>query len=221
MHAGKLTLEEVKAAIAFDQPKLMAVQDGRDIIVEGTLILNEDDNSASPGGPLSEFDVKIVIGDTYPNPEPKVFEVGGRIPRCVDRHVNNDGACCLTVWEDWLLRADNTSFSAFMNGPVREFFLSQYWFERTEEWPFGQRPHYEDGLVEAFAEILGIPKKKKDVINYLRLLARPWPKGHWICPCGSGKRLRRCHQEDLMALHDKVSPSIAKRMLRRLDTSNK
>lgn len=217
----RLSFDEVKATIAFDQPKLNAVRDGRDIIVQGSLLLVEDDDSASPAGPISEFDVKIVIDDRYPKQEPRVFEVGERIPRCADRHINPDGACCVTIWEDWLLRADDTSFAAFMNGPLREFFLGQYWFERTGKWPFGERPHYEDGLVEAFADVLGISQKKKDVIYYLRLLAQPWPKGHWMCPCGSGHILRHCHKDNLNVLHGKVPPNMAKRMLRRLNFSSK
>ena len=70
--------------------------------------------------------------------------------------------------------------------------------------------------MEAYADALGIPHKKKDLIYHLRLLSKDWPKGHWLCPCGSGKRLRHCHRDDLMALHEKVPPQIAKRMLRRL-----
>lgn len=221
MHAAKLDLEEVKAVIAFDQPKLSAVRDGPDIIVEGSLLLVDDSDSVSPKGPISEFDIRIITGDRFPDREPMVFELGGRIPRCADRHINGDGDCCVTVWENWLLGAGDTSFSAFMNGPLREYFLGQYWFERTGKWPFGQRPHGEEGLVEAFADALGISRKKEDVIYYLRLLAQPWPKGHWMCPCGSGLILRYCHKDRLKMLHGKVPPNMAKRMLRRLNFPNK
>lgn len=216
MRAAKLKAKEVEAAIAFDQPGLRAAWEAPDIVVQGKFLLLDDGKAFNPAGPISEFDVKIVVNHRYPDLEPKVFETGGRIPRCIDRHINSDGDCCVTVWEEWLVRTDDTSFSAFLNGPVREFFLAQYWFERTGRWPFGERPHGEEGLLEAYADVLGIPNKKKDIIYYLKQLARPRPRGHWPCPCGSGELLRRCHWEKLIELHERVPPRIAKRMLRRL-----
>lgn len=212
----KLTLEEVGAAIGFDQPKLRAARDGSNILVRGSYLLSENGTVANPAGPISEFDVEMVLAERYPSREPKVFEVGGRIPRCADRHINHDGDCCVTVWEHWLACAEDHSFAAFLNGPVNEFFLGQYWYEKTGKWPFGERPHGLKGLEEAYADALGIPHKKKDLIYRLRLLSQDWPKGHWLCPCGSGKRLRHCHRDELMALHQRIPSRIANRMLRRL-----
>ena len=211
-----LTLEEVKDAIAFDQPRLGVVQCDSDILVRGQYLLFENGTIANPAGPISEFDIEMVLSERFPSREPQVFEVGGRIPRVADRHVNEDGDCCITVWENWLVCADDHSFAAFMAGPVNEFFLGQYWFEKTGKWPFGERAHGTKGLEEAYADALSIPNKKKDLIYHLRLLSKDWPKGHWLCPCGSGKLLRHCHRDEMMALHRRVPPRIAKRMLRRL-----
>jgi hypothetical protein len=212
----RLTLEEVQAAIGFDQPKLRAARDGSNILVRGSYLLFENGAVANPAGPMSEFDIKMVVSERFPKREPKVFEVGGRIPRHSDYHINPDGDCCVTVWENWLVCADDHSFAAFLDGPLHEFFLGQYWFEKTGKWPFGERTHGPKGLEEAYADALGISHKKKDLIYHLRLLSKDWPKGHWLCPCDSGKRIRHCHRDDLMALHQKIPPRIANRMLRRL-----
>jgi hypothetical protein len=158
----------------------------------------------------------MMVPDRYPDVEPKVLEVGGRIPRLPDRHIDPDGDCCVTVWEHWLACANDHSYAAFLNGPLNEFFLGPYSYETTGKWPFGERPHGIRGLEEAYAEALGVVNKKRDLIYHLRLLSLDWPKGHWLCPCGSGVRLRYCHRDDLMALHQKVPPHLAKRMLRRL-----
>lgn len=208
----------MRAAIAFDQPGLTAARNGAGISVTGAFLVAESLYAISPAGPLISFDIRIEIKGKYPSDEPRVFETGGRIPRTIDRHINTDGDCCVTIWEDWLVRAYDTSFAAFLNGPLREYFLGQYVFERTAKWPFSERPHGSDGLYEAYAEILGIRNRKKDVTYYLRLLSKDWPRGHWFCPCGSGKRLRHCHRDDLAALHAKVTPPLARRMLRRLDS---
>ena len=216
-----LTLHAVKAAIAFSQPRLSAVQHGPDIIVRGRYLLFENGAIANPAGPISEFDIKMVVSERFPKREPKVFEVGGRIPRHSDYHINPDGDCCLTVWENWLVCAKDHSFAAFMNGPVNEYFLGQYWFEKTKRWPFGERTHGPKGQEEAYADALGIPNKKKDLIYHLRLLSKDWPKGHWPCPCGNGKLLRHCHRDKMTALHEKVPPQLARRMLRRVRSYSK
>ncbi|WP_136661626.1 hypothetical protein [Nitratireductor sp. XY-223] len=211
-----MTLEEVRRAIAFEQPKLSATQDGSIILIEGEYVLVEKTGSAAPEGPISSFEIKIVTSRRYPVQEPAVFEIAGRIPRTAERHINADGDCCVTVWEEWLTNSDDTSFAAFLAGPLYEFFLGQYWFEKTGKWPFGERSHGEKGLVEAYADVLGIPPQKKDVLYYLRILSKDWPKGHWPCPCGSGKRIRHCHRAEVKVLHERVPPRLAKRMLRRL-----
>ncbi|MCP5366711.1 MAG: SEC-C domain-containing protein [Hyphomicrobiales bacterium] len=218
---GALTLDEVKAAIAFDQPKLSAMRQGSDFVILGDYLLFENSVIANPAGPISEFAIKMVVSERFPKREPKVFETDGRIPRTADHHINPDGDCCVTVWENWLVCAADHSFAAYMNGPLHEFFLGQYWFEKTGKWPFGERTHGAKGLEEAYADALGIHHKKKDLIYHLRMLSQDWPKGHWPCPCGSGKKLRDCHRDKMMGLHNKVPPGIARQMLSRLKSQSK
>jgi hypothetical protein len=216
-----LTLDEVKTAIAFDQPKLNASANGREILVEGSYLVFENDVVTAPAGPITEFEIKMEFSDLYPRRGPKVFEVGGRIPRNPDRHINGGGDCCVTVWEHWLATAPDHSLGSFINGPLNEYFLSQFWVEKTGKWPFGERPHGLKGLEEAYADALEIPNKREDLLYPLRLLSQDWPKGHWLCPCGSGKLLRHCHRDGLMALHRRVLPSVARRMLGRLKSEAK
>jgi hypothetical protein len=119
---------------------------------------------------MAEYEVSIILRRRYPRREPKVFEVGGRIRRISDGHVNRDGDCCVTVWEHWLVAAGDHSFAAFLNGPVDEYFLGQHRFEKTGKWPFGERSHGKTGSEEAFAETLGVSLDKDDLHYYLRLL---------------------------------------------------
>jgi hypothetical protein len=214
-----LTLETVQAAIAFDQPKLHARLVEEQILIEGGFLVTESGMAAVPGGPITEFAIRMEVSCRYPSVEPKVFETGNWIPRNPDRHINLDGDCCVTVWEHWLATAPNHSIGSFINGPLNEYFLSQFWFEKTGKWPFGERPHGDAGMEEAFADALGIANRREALLCHLRLLSQAWPKGHWACPCGSGKIVRNCHREDLMALHERIAPYIAKRMLRRLHES--
>ena len=217
--AALLTLFEVQSAIAFEQPGLRATEIDGTIVVEGTLVVTDGSAVCDPAGPLARYTVRIELSQAYPRVEPRVFETGGRIARDPDHHINVDGDCCVTVWENWLATAKDTSLAGYLAGPLREYFLGQFWFEKTGSWPFGERAHGMAGMEDAYADALGIPNRRKDILYYLRLLRQPWPKGHWPCPCGSGQRLRVCHRAELWSLHRRISPHLARAMLVRLQPS--
>lgn len=73
-----LTLDDVRAAIAFNQPKLRASASGRTIAVEGGFLVHERGIVAAPEGPIAEFEIRIELTDRFPQHEPKVFEIGGK-----------------------------------------------------------------------------------------------------------------------------------------------
>ena len=211
-----LRLEDVRLVLTCCQPELYAVQEGREIVVRGKYQLHERVATPGTAPPICRYDVHIRLVTDFPKTEPRVFEVGGRIPREIDRHVSWDGTCCLTVWEVWLATAPDVSFEAFLTGPAYEFFLSQFYYEINGEWPFGEWSHFQKGFEEACAEVLGLPDEENQLYAYLEVLSKQRPKGHWSCPCGSGKRLRDCHREGVMALHEKIPPPLATRMLDRM-----
>ncbi len=68
-----------------------------------------------------------------------------------------------------------------------------------------ERSHFAKGITEYYAELLGI-NRRQAVVEFMKLLARKnRPKGHEICPCGSGERLRNCHRELLYSTREKVA----------------
>ena len=167
---------------------------------------------------MASYEVRVVLDPDFPNVEPQVFELGGSVPK--GRHVNGDGSCCLGVWEEWLITSSELGVEAFFKGPFRDYFLSQAHFEAHQEWPFGERSHGLPGIVEGYASILGIAPELRRVVSYLRGLARPtWARGRWPCPCGSGRRVKSCHRDELTKLRRIVNPSMATRMLTRMEST--
>ena len=109
------------------------------------------------------------------------------------------------------------SLIEYLDGPVRNFFLSQIIFESSGTWRFGQWKHGKDGLLEAYGELLGVTGEVP-VRAFLDYLARKNPpKGHWPCPCGSAKRLRDCHSRSVTQLRERIPTRIAASALKRLD----
>lgn len=216
----KLTLCEVKDAINFNQPRLHVEINGQSFLIRGTFLVFEAGAVCNPAGPLTRFEIELIIPDRFPHVQPELFEIGGRIPWKLCRHINGDGSCCVAVWEHWLIKADDISIAGYLNGSVNGFFLGQYYYENNGEWPFGEFSHGREGLIEAYSDLLGMPPREQNIVNCLQTLAQGWPKGHRLCPCGSNEKLSNCHHKLVMKLHKSIPPPMAKQMLRRLNSQN-
>lgn len=207
----------VQSVIAFDQPELSAkIKDGK-IIVEGNLVVVPTIAEYANSGAIAEFLVRIIFKSSYPDAEPLVHETGGCIPRNPDHHINEeDGSCCVLIWEEWIATAKDKSVQAYFDSPLKNYFLGQHIKHTTGDWPFGERRHGKKGIIDAFGEILGCARNEKKIEYLLRILTKSWPRGHWDCPCKSGQIIRKCCFADLAKLNKKVPPKIAKKMLARL-----
>lgn len=216
-------LQEVRNALSSTrQSELDITCESPSIIIEGNFLVLD----SSPNEPIGKYEVKIVLGYDYPKKQPKVFEIGNRIPRQPDYHINNqEGECCICIWEAWLAKNQNISFAEFIQRPLHQFFLGQLVYEKKRRWPFGERSHGEKGVLEECTEILNLPFDKEKIIRHLLFFTRKnhigfWPKGHWICPCGSGRIIRKCdsqkHVQHLSNIHKRISPTIAASFLRKI-----
>lgn len=204
-------LHDAAEYLARRQPELRAEACDGFLAVKGKLIVTDIQ------GPLDSFEVCMAIPLDFPIGEPIVWEVGGRIPRTLDRHVfEKDGNLCLGVWEAWLARTPNVSFAAYMEGPVADYFFGQSLVAIGEPWPFGEREHGLSGVLDAYAEVLGTKADLEAIKAYLRVLSAKSVKGHYRCPCGSGRRVRDCHWNEVRSLVEKTPPPLAARMLARL-----
>ena len=203
-------LTQVAKAVEAHQPGLSVSTSNDIIILDGPFVV------FGPKGPFDSYEIRVDVPANFPWEEPIVFETGGRIPKLVDRHVfPKNGNCCLGVWEEWLLTAPDRSFETFLTGRLHDYFVSQSWFEAKGKWPYGERSHGEEGIIESYAELLGVGNDAGVIADHLRLLSKATAKGHVRCPCGSGLRLRDCHKDRITELAGRICPAMAKRMLAR------
>lgn len=204
-------LAEGRAYIGVEQPELTARVHKDMVVVEGKLLVGPS------GAWFDVYDFLLAFLPGFPDVEPLVWEVASRVPRTADRHVfPKDGNCCLGVWEGWLICAASHIVADFMGRPMQSYFEGQTYFEMHGDWPYGQRSHGLQGVVEAFADVLGVDHLIASVRDHLTALSKQQVRGHHACPCGSGRRLRNCHLEQVRAMAGRVSPAMARRMLRGL-----
>jgi hypothetical protein len=89
-------------------------------------------------------------------------------------------------------RLEDGSLRGYLEGPLRNYFLSQVSCLDKGKWPFGDRPHGYEGRLDFYRDLFGLPSFAGVLENLDKLRQRRF-KGHHRCPCGSGDFVRRCH----------------------------
>jgi hypothetical protein len=198
-------LEEVRLSLREKYPNLHLYPKGDVVLIKGSFPV------AHEGKIIDRFQVEIILLPDYPHSAPLVCEVGGRIPQTLDRHVYEEfGVSCILLPDERMdVCPPGTSLVEFLDGPVRNYFLGQSLVELGQPWPFGEYSHGTLGRIEYYQEILET-EDASVILRYLECLAKMQIKGHWFCPCGSGKKLRTCHIEKLFSLRKKIPPKVAK-----------
>ena len=154
-----------------------------------------------------EYGVVIIFPNDYPKHPPELFCNDPKLPiGVIDRHIMKDGSACLGVRAEINKRwRSSPTIVYFIENMVAPFLVWQAYFDAFHEPPpWGERPHFGEGVLEFYAELWGITTDE-NIIGFMKLLAKKnQPKGHEICPCNSGKRLRKCHRELIIKARQQV-----------------
>jgi len=154
-----------------------------------------------------EYGIVIFFPDNYPKHPPILFCNDSKLPiGIIDRHIMKDGSACLGVRAEINNRwRSNPTVVNFIENIVEPFLVWQAHFDAFQKPPpWGQRSHFEKGILEFYSELWGVPTEA-DIVGFMKLLGRKnEPKGHEICPCNSGKRLRKCHKELIIKARQQV-----------------
>lgn len=92
---------------------------------------------------------------------------------------------------------------------VIPYYYSYEYYNRMGEYPFGERSHGTKGILEYYMDNFNFETHKQayDFISFVQ--GHKKYRGHFYCPCGSGKRIRNCHKE---AFERALAPNIKERI---------
>jgi hypothetical protein len=173
------------------------------VVVQGTYEIAIPDSNEQ-----IEYGICILLPEKYPKQLPVLFCNDSELPiGNIDRHIMADGSACLGIYADlmtrWSIKPDIVNF---LEDFVAPYLVWQAYYEAHQKPPsWGQRSHCAEGIIEYYAELLGF-NKSQPIVEFMKLLARKnQPKGHEMCPCGSGERLRNCHRQLFYSTREKVS----------------
>lgn len=208
-------VEQIGDELRVSYPNLhLILDDDQGAVVQGTFPV-----VGAAGETLDRYTLSIEIPDTFPEELPVVRETAGRIPWTTKDHVESDGKACVLLPEDRQnCFPPGSTFKDFLDGPVHNFFLGQSLVALGQPWPFGEWRHGADGVIEFYSQYFGI-NDRSTVINFLTVLAKRETKPHWICPCGSGRKIKACCRARLARLRHQFPRASARASLNRLRSS--
>lgn len=172
-------------------PDLQRVTEDGYLCVKGEIPL------VHPGkGEIDRYEVLIKFPEAFPRCFPKVIETSKKIPRVADRHVNHDNTLCLAVLpEERVISKNGMSFKFFLDKVLVPHLARETYYERKGVYPDGEYAHGYEGIWEYYESILGKADRTK-IVEELELIAHSkWPGRNHKCPCGSGLKFKKCHNE--------------------------
>lgn len=152
------------------------------------------------------FSVQMVLPYDYPNNPPKTFEIGGRVCRRDEYHINKSGDMCLAAPLELKKRfIINPTLLHFVKELVVPFLYAFSYQERFGKRPWGELSHGGKGLLEYYQDVFNT-KDLRITLRLLKMLVEGSYRGHLPCPCGSSSKLRHCHGDTLRELIQIQSP---------------
>ncbi len=150
------------------------------------------------------FSIEIHIPGNFPSTLPSTFERNGRIPKT--HHKMTDGSLCLGAPLGLRLKATRgKTLLAFIEACVVPYLAGYCIYEKTGEMPFGELPHGTPGLLEEYGRLTGATSTAA-CIGFIECLGlRKRVANKRMCPCGSGRRLGRCHNRRINPLRGVAS----------------
>jgi len=128
---------------------------------------------------------------------PRVRETGNMIASDYP-HRYDDGTLCIETDTSMLLYfIDGFDLVEWIEAFVEPYFFSYEYHSRFGVFPFGERPHHIEGIIDTYKELFHCDNLNQ-ALRLLKYAAEDTYRGHDLCPCCSGKKLRNCHGKQLL-----------------------
>ncbi len=152
-----------------------------------------------------QFEVQINLPLDNSEIMPTAKEIGGRIPRKIDYHVQTQGDMCLGAPLEVCRRfSQDPSLKGFIENLLVPFLYSFSFKEKYGEYPFGELPHGHEGIYE-FYKVEFKTNNGLAILGLLKILVEDNYRGHMTCACGSHMRLRECHGDQIREIKNHMN----------------
>lgn len=166
-------------------------KNGDEYTIIGSIFIEKDDIK-------DRYEIEILVPRGYPFRVPRAKEIGLKIPQ--NFHHYSDGTLCLEIplKIHEIFRQKETLLN-FVDNLLIPYLYAYSYSLRNGTTPFGEHAHGGEGVLEDYKRRFGI-LEDHIVLNLLKILAENSYRGHHLCPCGNGKKLRNCHGPCLLEM---------------------
>ena len=169
---------------------------------------------------IEDFCVEITIPNEYPLEIPIIKEVGGKIDS-IYHHINYNGTLCLATETEIKLEFNKgLTLIEWIERYVIPYLFSYCYYKRYNVFPFGERSHRMEGIFEFYKDLFEVDSKIQ-CINLLNYICNKNYRGHDLCPCKSGKKVRKCHKDKIVQLKEAKADRVFKNDLKMLLAINR
>lgn len=140
------------------------------------------------------YRLRIIIPEEYPRDLPSVIELGMRIPRLADFHVNGDGTLCLGSRLSLMARVQTEpTITGFANKCIVPYLYAMTLkLNHKVGFVFGELQHGVRGEIYDYKDLLGLDEQSQVIPALLCILKKKRIANKLPCPCQCGKRLGKC-----------------------------
>ena len=189
---------EIDELLAIHKGMKRTTPKNRETVLSGPLPFEAEPDGLAPI--TDSFEIEVLIPDAYPDILPRVTETGGKMEPNYE-HVFTDGTLCLAIPIEMREIFDQQpSLLGFVNRLVIPYFYGYCHWREYGQHPFGEQKHGGEGIVQYYVESLNLTNEVT-ALAFLCLLYEHGYRGHHNCPCGSARRLRKCHGPKLFDLY--------------------
>lgn len=150
------------------------------------------------GKTVKSYLIEIHWNPNYPYRFPILLEVGGDIPNHIDWHKYSNGACCITVIPDEIIKCSNgITITNFIKSYALPFFANHTYRSITGKYKNGEYSHGNKALIEFYSDLF----KTGELHLWIETLRQLWgdkqnvtKKSNEHCFCSSGKNFGQCHK---------------------------
>lgn len=163
-----------------------------------------------------DFEIKVQL---FKDNIPKVWEVSNKIRKNYP-HLYDDKRLCLATDLEQELYLKNYTIIDWIGEYVKKYFVSYIYYTRYGVFPFGEHSHGNKGIYEFIQKYLKLDSivEAKNIYEYI---CKKKYRGHLMCPCGSGKKIRNCHGKLIQEILSSNEIEILKHNYRRMQNVGK
>jgi hypothetical protein len=141
---------------------------------------------------IGNYKIRIKLEKWKNQGLPQVYDLSNKISQN-NPHRYYDGRLCLSAdVEQNIYFAEGGDFPGWYKEFVIPYFYAMEYYLKYRIYPAGDRSHNEQGILESYCDIFNIYNEENlmEVLKYIICVSY---RGHNLCPCSSGKRVRNCH----------------------------